>query len=207
MNMNIVDRIKALCDGKQITIMQLEAKLGISNGTISKWRKSSPKLSNIEKVAKYLDVSIDYLTGNTVTKIQNHATSKGVRIPVLGRVVAGIPIDAIEGIIDYEEIPKGLAATGEFFALKIKDASMDPTFRTGDIVVVRKQSTVNSGDIAIVLVNGNEATVKEVKKSQAGITLIGHNVFVYTPHYYANDEIETLPVRVIGKVVEMRRKL
>ncbi|WP_302361837.1 LexA family transcriptional regulator, partial [uncultured Megasphaera sp.] len=83
----------------------------------------------------------------------------------------------------------------------------DPTFRTGDIVVVRKQSTVNSGDIAIVLVNGNEATVKEVKKSQAGITLIGHNVSVYTPHYYANDEIETLPVRVIGKVVEMRRKL
>lgn len=120
--------------------------------------------------------------------------------------MAGIPLDAIEEIIDYEEIPKSMSATGEFFALQVKGDSMLPTLKDGDVVIVKKQPTVDSGDIAIVLVNGNEATVKEVKESPGGITLIGHNVAVYTPQFYSNEEIKSLPVEVLGKVVEMRRK-
>lgn len=119
--------------------------------------------------------------------------------------MAGIPIEAVEEILDYEEITPELAATGEFFALQIKGDSMEPTLRDGDVVIVKKQPTVDSGDIAIVLVNGNDATVKEVKESTAGITLIGHNVAVYTPQFYSNKEIQNLPVQIIGKVVEMRR--
>ena len=83
---------------------------------------------------------------------------------------------------------------------------MEPTLRDGDIVIVKKQPTVDSGDIAIVLVNGNDATVKEIKESPAGITLIGHNVAVYTPHFYSNKDIQDMPVQIMGKVVEMRRK-
>lgn len=87
-----------------------------------------------------------------------------------------------------------------------KGASMEPTLRDGDIVIVKKQPTVDSGDIAIVLVNGNDATVKEIKESPAGITLIGHNAAIYTPQFYSNKEIQNLPIQIIGKVVEMRRK-
>lgn len=76
----------------------------------------------------------------------------------------------------------------------------------GDVVIVRRQDDVDSGDIAIVLVNGNDATVKEVKESPAGITLIGHNAAIYTPQFYSNKEIQNMPVQIIGKVVEMRRK-
>lgn len=205
--MNITERIRSLCEENRITIMQLESELGFSNGAISKWKKSSPKVANLEKVAQYFGVPIDYLLGNSTITKTKYSSNKGVRIPVLGRVVAGIPIDAIEEIIDYAEIPKSMAATGEFFALQVKGASMEPTLRNGDVVIVKKQPTVDSGDIAIVLVNGNDATIKEVKESPAGITLIGHNVAVFTPHFYSNKEIENLPVRVIGKVVEMRRKL
>lgn len=125
----------------------------------------------------------------------------------MGRVVAGIPIDAIEEIIDYEEIPKEMAATGDFFALKVKGASMEPRILEGDVVIVRKQDDVESGDIAIILINGNDATVKRVKKQKDGITLIANNISVYEPHYYSNDEITQLPVRILGKVVELRGKL
>ena len=116
------------------------------------------------------------------------------------------PIEAVEEILDYEEITPELAATGEFFALQVKGSSMEPTLRDGDVVIVKKQPTVDSGDIAIVLVNGNDATVKEVKEGPAGITLIGHNAAIYTPQFYSNKEIQNLPVQIIGKVVEMRRK-
>lgn len=134
------------------------------------------------------------------------ASGKGVRIPVLGRVVAGIPIEAVEEILDYEEITPELAATGEFFALKIRGHSMEPRMMEGDVVIVRKQEDVESGDVAIVLVNGNEATVKRVKKQEEGITLIATNTSVYEPHFYSNKEIKNLPVQILGKVVELRGK-
>lgn len=74
-------------------------------------------------------------------------------------------------------------------------------------MIVRKQSDVESGDTAIVLINGNDATVKQVKKSEEGIMLIANNNAVYSPRFYSNKEIQELPVQVIGKVVELRGKL
>lgn len=107
----------------------------------------------------------------------------------------------------HEEITPDLAKTGEFFALQVKGASMEPTLREGDVVIVKKQPTVDSGDIAIVLVNGDEATVKRVKKQEEGITLIATNTSVYEPHFYSNKEIADLPVRILGRVVELRGKM
>jgi len=156
----------------------------------------------LELIAHALGVRPETLMGWT----KNDAT-KAVKIPVLGTVVAGIPMEAIENIVDYEEITPALAATGEFFALKIKGQSMEPRICEGDVVIVRKQEDIESGDTAIVLVNGDEATVKKVKKTEEGITLIANNIAVYSPHFYSNKEIEELPVRIIGKVVELRGKL
>ena len=130
----------------------------------------------------------------------------GIRIPVLGRVVAGIPIEAITDILDWEEIDPELAKTGEFFALQVQGASMEPKLYDGDVVIVRRQPTVESGETAIILVNGNDATVKQVKEVDAGIMLIGHNTAVYEPHFYSQQEITDLPVEILGKVVELRRK-
>lgn len=132
--------------------------------------------------------------------------SKGVRIPVLGNVAAGVPIEAIQEILDYEEITPELAKTGEFFALKIHGASMEPRMVEGDVVIVKRQDDVDSGDIAIVLVNGNDATVKRIRKQASGITLIATNTSVYEPHYYSNEEIANLPVKILGRVVELRAK-
>lgn len=131
--------------------------------------------------------------------------SKVCIIPVLGRVVAGIPTDAVEEIIDYEEISEAMASQGEFFALQVKGDSMSPKFTAGDVVIVRKQEDVDNGDIAIMLINGDEATIKRVQKFNGGINLIPTNQ-AYPVLTYTNKEIEELPVRCLGKVVELRAK-
>lgn len=131
--------------------------------------------------------------------------SKGVKIPVLGRVVAGIPIDAAEEILDYEEISPEMASQGNFFALQVKGDSMEPRILEGDVVIVRQQPDVDSGEIAIVLINGNDATIKKIQKFNGGINLVPSNQS-YPVLTYSYKDIEQLPVRVIGKVVELRAK-
>ena len=130
---------------------------------------------------------------------------KGVVINVLGHVAAGIPIDAIEDIIDTEEITEELAKTGEFFGLKIKGDSMTPTICDGDIVIVRLQDDAENGDTVIAKINGDEATCKRLRKYKDGIELISNNPS-YAPFDFSNKEITEKPVKIVGKVVELRRK-
>lgn len=199
-------RITKLRKEKDLQQKEVAEAIGMNRIILNRIELGKRPLRDDEAVAlaDYFHVTTDYLLKGKVSE-QNHS-SRGVRIPVLGRVVAGIPIEAVEEILDYEEITPELAATGEFFALKIRGHSMEPRMMEGDVVIVRKQEDVESGDVAIVLVNGNEATVKRVKKQEEGITLIATNTSVYEPHFYSNKEIKNLPVQVLGKVVEMRRK-
>lgn len=119
---------------------------------------------------------------------------------------AGVPLEAIEEIIDYEEITETMSKKGEFFALKIKGNSMLPEIKNKDIVIVKKQNDIESGEIGIILVNGNDATCKKIKKTEQGIMLIPINSD-YDIMMYSNEEIKKLPLRIIGKVVEIRRSL
>lgn len=202
---SIGERIKDARKSAGLTQLELAKKTELSRSYIGDIEKDryNPSVSTLQLIATATNTPLEDLLPSTKTV---SPAGRGVRIPVLGRVVAGIPIEAIEEVLDYEEITPEMAATGDFFALQVRGDSMLPTLKDGDVVIVKKQPTVDSGDIAIVLVNGNDATVKEIKESPAGITLIGHNVAVYTPHFYSNHDIESLPIQIIGKVVEMRRK-
>lgn len=204
-------RIKELRLERKITGDELGKILGISKSTISLYEhnKSTPDDAIKKRICSYFNVSFDWLMGLTPvrTTFPLKRTGKWVSVPVLEHVIAGIPLKTIAEILDYEEITPELAATGDFFALKIHDHSMEPRILNGDIVIVRRQDNVDNDDIAIVLVNGNEATAKRVKKQEDGITLIATNTSVYEPHFYSNKEIQSLPVKILGKVVELRRKL
>ena len=170
--------------------------------------KSNPDNEKIFLLSKVFDVSEAWLLGYDVprNKIEiNEEENQGIKIPVLGTVPAGIPMSAIEDIIDYEEIPKSWENQGEFFGLKIKGDSMYPTLENGDVVIVKKQSTADNGDTVIVMVNGDDATCKRYERSETGIMLVPNNN-AYNPVFYTNEEIETLPLTIIGKVVELRRK-
>lgn len=188
---------------KQMTQTEVANFIGLSQGAYSNWERGETKIDSLSltRLAELFEVSVDYLIGKTDTP-----GNKYIRIPVLGRVAAGIPIDAIEEVIDWEDISAEAAGDGEYFGLQIKGQSMEPKISDGDVVIVRRQPDVDSGDIAVVLVNGNDATVKRIKKSPQGVTLIPSNP-AYEPMYYSNEEIESLPVTILGKVVELRAKL
>lgn len=198
------ERLKTLRIQRKMTQSELAKKIYISQPAYSKYEvgTASPNPETLSKIADALDVSVDYLLGSD----SQPARPGYIRIPVLGRVAAGIPIDAIEEVIDWEDISAEAAGDGEYFGLQIKGHSMEPKISDGDVVIVRRQPDVDSGDIAVVLVNGDDATVKRIKKSPQGVTLIPSNP-AYEPMYYSNKEIESLPVQILGRVVELRAKL
>lgn len=194
--------IKDLLDMKNISQKDLADMTGITEATISRYINGTrePKGSLLRLIADRLNVSVDYLMGAEDVRNGKYL------IPVFGQVAAGNPIFASDEVVDYEEIPIEWKGKGEFFAVRLKGDSMLPRFAEGDVVIVRKQDSVDSGDLAIVLVNGDEATFKKVEKLDNGLMLIGFNSS-YIPKVYTNDDIERLPVKIIGKVVEARIKL
>lgn len=196
---------------KQSSQLDLANYLNVSNTTVNNWVKgySMPRMDKVDKICQFFMINrSDLLESNPQEEFTgNQSSPKGIRIPVLGKVAAGIPIEAITDIEDWEEIPQSMSKTGEYFALKIAGKSMEPRMMDGDVVIVRRQSDVDSGDIAVVLVNGNDATVKQISKSDAGLTLIGWNPSVYIPKTYNKKECKELPVTILGKVVEIRGKL
>ena len=209
--MEFKDRLNQALSMRKMSAAELARVSGVNEGAISQYRKGGYKANqyNLEKMAKALNVSIPWLMGANVAGpllVDKIGFQKGIKIPVLGRVVAGIPVEAVTDIIDYEEIAPELAATGDFFALQIKGDSMTPRICENDVVIVRKQPSVDSGNLAIVLINGEAATIKQVIVRKDGIMLQAFNPAVYPTHSYTREDINNLPVTTPGKVVELRGK-
>lgn len=204
-------RLKKALEMRGVSQSELSKRTGINKSSISTYLKGEykAKQDKVDLIARALDVSPAWLMGFDIQpsgESNNHEQIKGVKIPVLGTVAAGIPITAITDVEDWEEIPEAMAKTGSYFALRIKGQSMEPRICNGDVVIVKQQSDVDTGDVAIVLINGDEATVKEIRKLDTGIMLIGWNTAVYSPRFYSAKDIKTLPVKIIGKAVELRGK-
>lgn len=125
---------------------------------------------------------------------------------VYGTIPAGIPMECIEDIIDTEEISADMLKGGkQYFGLKIKGNSMEPEYLDGDTLILQKVDDCESGDDCVVMVNGNDGTFKRVFKNENGIILQPLNPS-YSPMVYSNEQIENLPIRIIGVVEEIRRK-
>lgn len=201
---SIGNRIKLRRKELGLTLQQLGDKIGVEASTVRKWENNiiqNIKTDKVSKIASALNVPISYIINDS----NSDQSNKAIKIPILGTVIAGIPISAIEEIIGWEEISPEMASQGEYFALRIKGNSMSPTMDEGDVVIVKKQNDVNSGDIAIVCVNGDEATCKKLIKHKDGISLVSLNS-KYEPMYYSKKDILNKPIHIIGRVVELRRR-
>lgn len=181
--------------------------LNISQAALSLYElgQREPSLDTVSAIAKLYGVSTDYLL-NT-----GYSSTRTKKIRIYGNVAAGQPIGAMDTSDfddprDWCEIPADMADRADYFALRIHGESMAPRMQEGDIVIVRKQNTADSGDICIVLINGEDATCKKIKKTDEGITLIGLNP-AFEPIYYSWREVAELPVTVIGVVEELRAQL
>lgn len=184
-----------------LTLLQVAQAVGVSEATVSRWESgdiANMKRNHIAALAKILRLRPSVLVG-----INDDETS--AQIPVLGNVPAGTPVEAVQDIIDYEDIPAEWAKKGVYFGLKIKGDSMLPRICEGDVVIVQKTAVVKNGDIVIALVNGYEATCKKYKKTEEGVMLLPLNQD-YEPLFFSNKEVKKLPVKILGKVIELRGK-
>lgn len=194
--------LKQLREEHSLSQSKFAQKLGVAQSTVGMWEsgKNKPEYGTLLKIAELFNVSSDYLTG------RSRSASDKKTIPVLGTVPAGIPIEAIEDVLDYEEVTPDMARLGDLFGLRVKGDSMEPRIKEGDVLIIHKQDAAETGDIVIAFVNGDcEATVKKYVRHDDGISLIPFNT-AYAPKFFTKNEIETLPVRIIGKVIELRGK-
>ena len=204
--LQLYKNIKTRRNELNMTQIDLAEKLGYADKSmISKIENGLVDLpqSKILAFAKVLKVTPGELMGLDGTERQS--ARKGIQIKVYGRVAAGIPLEMVEDVIDIEEISEDMARTGNFFGLQIHGDSMEPRMKEGDVVIVRQQDDAETGDTIIATINGTDATCKRLRKYRDGIELIATNPS-YAPLYFSNQEIIEKPVRILGKVVELRAK-
>lgn len=199
-------RLKEARKAKGLTQTEVSRIIGISQNGYSDWETGKNRVDavSLNRLAELYGVSVDYLLGSSEVP-----TNNVLRIPVLGSVPAGVPLEAIEDIIDWEELPQSMASGGrEYFALEVKGDSMWPDYLPGDVVIVRKQPTCDSGEDCVVYVNGYDATLKQVRLNaeDQSLTIVPRNQS-YPPRTFSSEEIQSLPVTIAGVVVELRRKI
>ncbi len=221
------NRLKKALDYNNMRPIDLANKAKISKAQISNYLKGSykAKQDKLYTIAKILNVSEAWLMGYDVDmdrewieekspselSIDNaryiETTTRTIKIPLLGKVPAGVPIEAIQDILGYEEIPASMLNSGEnYFALKIEGDSMYPEYMSGDVIIIKQQPDCSSGDDCIVMVNGDDATFKRVIKQDKSLILkpLNNN---YEPYVFSEYDIMTKPVKIIGIAIEVRRKL
>ena len=196
--------LKRLRTNKDITLRTVDELTGINYSRLNLIekgvRKATPEI--LKSLADIYDVDVLDLfeKAGYVESVKSEN-----RIPVLGRIPAGIPLEMIEDIIDYEEISNDMLKGGkEYFALKVTGDSMFPEYLDGDVLIVLKIEDCESGQDAIVSVNGFDATFKRDFKSDNGITLqpLNNN---YQPQFYSNKDIKNMPIKILGIVKQIRR--
>ena len=206
--MSFGEKIKKLRIEKNWTQDFVAEQLNISVPALSRYESGTyePKsLSIVSDFAKLYNVTTDYLLGLNVDYNASKSASNKRLLPVLGTVKAGYNYLAEENIIDYIEPSMTISDPANYFGLVVKGDSMAPLFDDGDYLIVHKtDGDFNSNDIGIVLINGDEATVKKLVKTDDGIELHAFNPY-YPAKKYTYEEMQKLPVKVIGVVVRQIR--
>lgn len=211
------EKIKELRKEKGLTLKALGELLNLGESTMSMYEsgKRSPDYDTLKKLSDIFECTTDYLLGLSNLKNSSNIGSVEslshpedfIRIPILGIIKAGEPIFAIENIEGYEYVDVSETKNGEFFYLRVNgDSMIGARIYDGDLVYVRKQSDVDSGDVAVVLVNGHEATLKRVLKTDDSIILQPENP-KYKPMVFKSDKMESGYVQIIGKVVHVKFKI
>ena len=204
---NFADRLKQLRKEKNLIQKELGALLDIKRSTIAAWESNNtmPEISAVQKLADFFGVSLDYLLARTENRnksnIDNAYIPKNtVELPILGVVRAGEPIYAEQNILGYFSIDASLIPPGDCFYLRVIGDSMDLSHIVeGQLILIKRQEEVENGEIALVLVNGEDATVKKFYKTGNMVNLQPHSS--NPVHQLRIIDIKKTDVKVIGRVV------
>ncbi|PKY89728.1 XRE family transcriptional regulator [Falseniella ignava] len=193
--MDFSNVIKYLRKKNNITQSELAKILDVGATTVSSWERGAnfPTMDRVVQLANFFNVPIGTFFGNVPN------VEETVSIPILGIIACGEPITADENINEYREVLKDNLPSGNLFYLEAKGDSMSPKIPDGSYVLVREQSDVENGEIAAVLLNGDEeATLKKVRKLGKTVLLEALND-AYEPYVINEDN----PARIIGKAVKL----
>ena len=196
--MNIGSNIKRIRKSQNLTLEQVAKAIGTTRQTISRYENNNINnipMDKIKKLAAALNTTQMEILG-----MQDSIDYKPNKyIPVLGRISAGLPMYAEENIEDY--ISTNIKDDGEYFALRVKGDSMNAAhIFEGNLLIVRHQDMVENGEIAIVMINNEDATVKRFYCDGKTVTLMPQSTNPkHKPQIY--DTNKTI-VRIIGKVVK-----
>lgn len=205
--------IKHLRTINGISQQGLADKVGIDRSTISRIENNEidTTVDNAIKIAEVLNTSLSDLLSKDLSFDNAELVSTNdntVKIPVLGVIKAGIPMEAQEDIIDYIDIPNDWTKGNQkYFALKISGDSMIPNYLDGDIVIFLSTNVFETGQDCAAMVNGDDATFKKVAITDNGLLLQPYNIGKYDLKFYTKEEVEKLPVKIIGVAKERRTRL
>lgn len=201
-------RLQEAIKSSGLTQSEVAKRSGISRGSITDYLKGryEAKQDKVYDLAKVLGVRSDWLMGFNVPKVEKNSTTTidVTTVPVLSKVSAGMPIYAEENIVDYIYLPTHEVKPGkEVFGLVVDGDSMNREFKQGDVVIIEKDAIVENGEIGVVMVNGYNATLKQVKYAGDSIILMPMSDNPeHDPQVYNNQD----EVTIIGKVIGMHRK-
>lgn len=210
--------LKYLREQQGLSQNKLAKKIGVNQTTIARWEDDNriPTIDNAIDIAMALNISLTDLLGKDL-RFDNaeliDIANETIKIPVLGKIPAGMPFEAIEDTytINYEEIPKEWVKGGkEYFALKLDGDSMEPEYHNNDIVIFLKTNDCESGQDCCVKINGLDATFKRIKKQENGIMITPlneNNSTNFKSKFYTNEEIISMPIEIIGTVKQIRRNI
>lgn len=192
--------------------VELHEKTDISESLISKYLSGNAiaRQRKLSILSEALNVNPVWLMGYDVPMENNIPTDElgnpVVDIPLLGNVKAGYDYLAQENWVGTVKVEASLVGNGsEYFALEVKGDSMAPVFIEGDIVIIHRQNDCENNQIAIVIVNGEEGTIKKVRKTEQGIILQPLNP-AYAPMVFSNAEIKSIPILIVGIVKQLKRE-
>ena len=211
-NKEIGVRIESRRKALGYTLDFVAEQVGVAKSTILRYEQGTIqkiKTPVIASIAKVLHVAPEWICCKTDDMFLNLSAyphngfsyNPATRIPILGRIAAGYPLYAEEHIEGYTYIDT--PEDGEYFGLVVSGDSMDAArIQDGDLLIVRRQSCVDNGDIAVVLVNGCDATVKRFYKHDNMVTLVPQSSNPrHVPQMYDLDKTE---LQIQGKVVEVK---
>lgn len=218
--MEFSKRLKELRTQSKYTMEQLAKLIGVGKSAIGNYESGLryPKKEQLEALADIFNVDMDYLTCRTdvPNRLLGDSTlplksamplNDTIRIPLLGKVAAGTPLFNEGNIIGEEYVDPRMVADGSsLFALRVSGDSMTPVLQNGDILIVREQPDADDGDIVVATVNGEEGCVKKLKKYPDALALISLNP-LYEPMIFSGEQVNSMPVAVLGKVVQVRHNI
>ena len=208
--LSIGHNIKNLRLQHNLSQKEFAAIAGVSDKAVSTWENGTkiPRMGAIQKIADHFGLLKSAIIEPSIAHQNQPVIYASYKIPVLNKASAKIPPHNSKEIISYESLNDTYRNDGySYFALRMQGHSMEPTIMDGDTIIIRQQNTVDNGQIAVLSINGEDSTIKEVKRGDDGITLIGHNAAIYTPQFYSHQDIKKLPLMIIGRVIEIRRSL